>query len=65
MDSPAATADIIPVIMIRYLFVNANASPAIIPVCETRASCIPRTIAPGKSDFVFGIIKNYIIMYQC
>lgn len=50
------------VIMIKYLSAKEKVRPAIIPVWETKASCIPRTIAPGKSVFFVVIDMNYIFL---
>lgn len=51
MDNPAVTDAIIADMIINSLSANAKVSPAIMPVSDTNASCMPNTIAPDVLNF--------------
>lgn len=51
MDNPAVTDAITVDMIINPLSANAKVSPAIMPVKDTNASCIPNTIAPDVLNF--------------
>ena len=53
MESDAVIEEIIHVIMIIFESVKAKKSPAIKPVKDTIASCIPSTIAARQKELFF------------
>ena len=60
MDNDAVIDDIIHEITIIFVSVNAKKSPAIRPVKDTMASCMPKIIADLESNF-FTMCKKYHI----
>ena len=62
MESDAVIEDIIHEITIIFVSVNAKKSPAIRPVNETIASCMPKMIADLVSNF-FRIMYNNITIF--
>ena len=59
IDNDAATDAIIADMIMEYRSAKANAKPAISPVSDTSASCMPRTIAPVYFNFCGFIRLNY------